>query len=70
MPDFKNNSTLFASVAPYNQVKGLAHGLKRGDESSIRKAAEVMAGVVSALGENRRCILVPIPPDKMTAKFI
>lgn len=69
MPDFKNNSTLFASVAPYNQVKGLAHGLKRGDESSIRKAAEVMAGVVSALGENRRCILVPIPGHEGHATY-
>jgi hypothetical protein len=45
----KEQTHIFASVAPYRKVHALAHGLKRGEQESIVHAARLMAPSVLML---------------------
>ena len=51
----------FTSVAPYQKVRLLAHGLKNGDGASIRQAADMMADGIREMAGGRSCVLVPVP---------
>lgn len=59
----------FTSVAPYQKVRQLAHGLKDGDYASIYKAAEMMADGIREMAAGRNCVLVPIPNHRGRAVY-
>lgn len=59
----------FTSVAPYQKVRQLAHGLKDGDYASICKAAEMMADGIREMAAGRNCVLVPIPNHRGRAVY-
>jgi len=67
----KEQTHIFASVAPYRKVHALAHGLKRGEQESIVHAARLMAPSVLMLEKmtGRPCVLVPIPGHEGKAGY-
>jgi hypoxanthine phosphoribosyltransferase len=69
MTEKKVPNYYFASVARYSKVQAIARGMKRGEKSSIDRAADLMAGMIAAIGRGRPCVLVPIPGHEGKATY-
>ena len=49
------------SSSDYLPVRALAHRVKDGDKEGIDKAAAIMAGLVRAIPEHEKAVLIPMP---------
>ena len=66
----QHDGTILAySAAPYDEVRALAHGIKEGDTTAIKEAARRMAGIINAMPDKEKVILVPMPSHEGHATY-
>ena len=64
-----DGTILAYSAAPYDEVRALAHGIKEGDTTAIKEAARRMAGIINAMPDKEKVILVPMPSHEGHATY-
>ena len=64
-----DGTILAYSTAPYDKVRALAHGIKEGDTAAIKEAARRMAGIINAMPDKEKVILIPMPSHEGHATY-
>ena len=64
-----DGTILAYSTAPYDEVRTLAHGIKEGDTAAIKEAARRMAGIINAMPDKEKVILIPMPSHEGHATY-
>lgn len=64
-----DGTILAYSTAPYDEVRTLAHDIKEGDTTAIKEAARRMAGIINAMPDKEKVILVPMPSHEGHATY-